>query len=63
MKAVGPSLSGGKAQIMGQKCKSEKSFGFCDHQMTSAITKDDVSFWEGSQEEGKATAKLVPMPA
>ena len=33
--------------------------------MTSATTKDDLdlSFWEGSQEEGKATAKLVPMPA
>ena len=41
IKAVGPSKSGGKAQIMGQKRKSEKSFGFCDHQMTSTTTKDD----------------------
>jgi len=40
IKAVGPSQSGGKAQIMGQKRKSEKSFGFCDHQMTSTTTKD-----------------------
>ena len=55
IKAVGPSQSGGKAQITGLKRKCEKSFGFCDHQMTSAITKDDLylSLCEGSQGHNK----------
>ncbi len=39
IKAVGPSQSGGKAQIMGHKRR--------DHQMTSAATKDDSIYHSG----------------
>lgn len=51
IKAVGPSQSGGKAQIMGHKRR--------DHQMTSAATKDDSIYHSGRghrRREGQNTA-------